>query len=73
MIDVEKEPKELYEEFRVHEKCIFCNDSTEYWNEEENEPICKKCAAKYNNEHIKMAKELSRINAKKKQKKTDNF
>jgi len=52
-IPINAEPKELYEEFRVHEKCIFCKTPTNMWNEETNKPVCEKCAPKHTVEEIK--------------------
>ena len=39
-----EEPKELYNEFRLYEKCVFCGISTKFWHEKTNNPICTKCS-----------------------------
>jgi hypothetical protein len=44
MIPIKKEPKELFEEFKVYEKCKFCGKETDTWHEKTNTPICKDCA-----------------------------
>ena len=44
MIPIEKEPKELYIEFKTYEKCKFCRKETDTWHEKTNTPICKDCA-----------------------------
>lgn len=44
MIPIVKEPKELYQEFRCYEKCIFCNKPSDTWCEKKNKCVCKDCA-----------------------------
>lgn len=44
MIQVKKEPKEVYETFGVYENCKFCGGNTNTWHEETNTPICTDCA-----------------------------
>lgn len=44
MISLEKEPKELFKEFRCYELCIFCKKQTDTWNKQLNKPICVQCA-----------------------------
>jgi DNA polymerase III psi subunit len=44
MIPVVKEPKELYQEFRIHEHCFFCGNPTNTWHNGTNQPVCKICA-----------------------------
>lgn len=31
-----------------YERCVFCHNETKYWNDETNNPVCTKCAKKYN-------------------------
>jgi hypothetical protein len=44
MIPTVKEPKEFYEEFRVHECCYFCKQPTDTWHWRTNQPVCTDCA-----------------------------
>jgi len=44
MIPIEKEPKELYKEFRVYENCYFCKRPTNTWHEATNRPVCTRCS-----------------------------
>jgi hypothetical protein len=44
MIPIEKEPKELFKEFRVYENCKFCRKPTDTWNKKTNTPVCDPCA-----------------------------
>jgi hypothetical protein len=44
MIPIEKEPFELFEEFKVFENCIFCDNQTDRWNIETNRPVCVACS-----------------------------
>ena len=47
MIKVEKEPKEITEQFRGDlENCLFCGEETLYWHLETNTPVCVDCAKK---------------------------
>ncbi len=48
MIPLVEEPSDLFEEFRVYEKCYFkCGDTTRFWHARTNQPICKMCAKKH--------------------------
>lgn len=51
-IPIEKEPKELYKEFRVYEKCAFCQKETNTWHRETNTPVCNDCAESHTSEHL---------------------
>lgn len=44
MIPVSKEPRSMFEMFRVYEKCVFCKTQTEYWFGKGQHPVCKECA-----------------------------
>jgi hypothetical protein len=44
MVKIKKEPKELYKEFGVYEKCHFCKTETDTWHEQSNTPCCLKCS-----------------------------
>lgn len=40
-----EEPKELFEEcFHFYERCHFCKETTKYWHDNTNNPVCPKCA-----------------------------
>ena len=44
-IQLVKENPEMYEMFKVYEKCFFdCGNATEYWHAGANQPVCKECA-----------------------------
>jgi hypothetical protein len=48
MIPLVEEPKILYQETRVYEKCYFgCGNETKFWHTRTNQPICKSCAKKH--------------------------
>jgi hypothetical protein len=47
MIPIVKEPKELYKEFKCHEKCVLCRQETDTWNLKRNKPVCNVCAKKH--------------------------
>ena len=57
MIRIKKEPKDLYANLRVYERCFFCNKPTNTWHMPTNQPVCSVCAPDHS------PKEL--INAKK--------
>jgi len=44
MIPIKKEPKEFYFEFKVYERCRFCQKETDTWHKKTNTPICKDCS-----------------------------
>ena len=44
MMPTVKEPKELHEEFRMHERCHFCKKPTDMWHWRTNQPVCNECA-----------------------------
>ncbi len=46
-IEIEKEPSELWKEFKCYERCYFCKNTTDTWNMETNNPVCKDCADKH--------------------------
>tara|TARA_R110000822_G_scaffold95314_5_gene218044 strand:+ start:832 stop:1017 length:186 start_codon:yes stop_codon:yes gene_type:complete len=46
-IPVKKEGDELFTEFGVFEKCAFCKETTKYWHEKTNNPVCQCCAKKH--------------------------
>ena len=52
-IIIEKEPKELFKEFKVYENCYFCKNKTDTWNKEKNKPIYEECAKKHDISEIK--------------------
>jgi len=52
MIPIEKEPKELFEEFGFYEVCIFCKNKTNMWHEKRT-PVCKGCAKTHGGSEIK--------------------
>ena len=43
-IPLKKEPGVLYEEFKLYEKCFFCRETTKFWHENTNNPVCQKCS-----------------------------
>lgn len=43
-IDVIEEPAEFFKETGVYENCIFCENPTDTWHEDSNNPVCRKCA-----------------------------
>lgn len=43
-IAIQKEPKELFQEFRVYENCYFCQKPTNTWHLNTNTPVCGKCS-----------------------------
>ena len=44
MIPIKKEPPEYFKKFKVYENCFFCNNETNMWNTQTNQPVCNKCA-----------------------------
>jgi len=56
MITIKKEPKKLFEEFRVYEHCYFCQKSTNTWHIETNTPVCYICSIEKNISDIKKTK-----------------
>lgn len=56
MIQIEKESDDLYKEFRVYEKCIFCKVNSETWHRKTNTCICKDCAKIKSIEDLKLIK-----------------
>ena len=57
MIPIEKEPKELYKEFKVHEVCVFCRKPTAFWNLKTNNPVCEDCSKVHNESELKNYRE----------------
>ncbi len=54
MIPVWTEPKSIKEEFgTLIENCIFCENPTQTWHENTNNPICVKCAKSHKISDIK--------------------
>lgn len=47
-IPVKEEPEEFASKFwGCVEKCIFCNNSTKFWHENTNNPVCPTCAKEH--------------------------
>ena len=44
MIPVYEEPADLAADSGIYEKCVFCGQSTKYWHEGTNNPVCAACA-----------------------------
>lgn len=44
MIPIVKEPKEMYDNLKLYEDCIFCKLPTDMWHLKTNKPICERCA-----------------------------
>jgi hypothetical protein len=44
MIPVEREPKDLIQDFGVYEKCLFCLQPTDTWHTNSDTPVCIHCA-----------------------------
>jgi hypothetical protein len=44
MIPIVKESKELFNEFGVYEKCVFCKEPTKTWHTKTNNPVCSGCS-----------------------------
>jgi len=44
MIPVYHEEPEAILQFQIYELCIFCNNSTDTWHENTNNPVCIGCA-----------------------------
>jgi len=42
-----EEDKDIITCFGVYEKCHFCKESTKYWHENTNNPVCPICAKKH--------------------------
>lgn len=61
-IKVTLEPKEVQENFRDVENCIFCSTKTRYWSVEENTPCCQNCARNKNMEQLKAKLIRNQIN-----------
>jgi hypothetical protein len=53
MIEIKKEPSEMYEHTRVYERCYFCHQSTDTWHDPSNTPVCEDCSKKHTVEEIK--------------------
>lgn len=57
MIPIEKEPPELYKEFRkTYESCYFCKKNTDTWHEPTNKPVCETCAKAHDVSELKQVK-----------------
>jgi len=46
-IPTKMEPKDMYENFGVYEKCVFCRNTTRFWHERTNNPVCNTCAKQH--------------------------
>lgn len=42
-----KEPEDLYDNFGIYEKCVFCEKTTKYWHKRTNNPVCRDCAKEH--------------------------
>ncbi len=51
-IEIEKEPDELYEEFKTYERCYFCGDQTMHWHAPTNTPVCPPCSENHSASEI---------------------
>ena len=52
MIEIEKESEDLYEDFGVYERCVFCGNDTDTWNIKSNQPVCEHCAKIHNEDEL---------------------
>ncbi len=56
MIPIVKEPPELYEEFKLYDNCVFCNNPTDMWHWRTNNPVCPTCAKQHRVKELKKPK-----------------
>ena len=43
MIPTVREPKEMFENTGVYERCYFCKEPTNMWHWRTNQPVCNEC------------------------------
>lgn len=44
MIPLVKESTDMFANTHCYERCYFCNDETDTWHKNTNQPVCKNCA-----------------------------
>jgi len=52
MIPIQEEPTELQSEFKILEKCVFCDHPTNMWHLKTNNPVCSLCAKEHKVEEL---------------------
>jgi hypothetical protein len=52
MIPIVKEDKDMYENTKVYENCVFCDHPTDTWHERTNNPVCSLCSKAHKAEEL---------------------